>query len=489
MTEEMKTPKTKVISPVEKTEEEVFFSETLPFLRELRTTINPKFSLQILWNYPQLFKRLQARDMNMHPQPPGSRGPAISIGSGPSLDCAIPLLNDAREAHGAWRCNTCGQRWTAKQAIKRYGGKAQDHKHKLKCRQEDCKGLLLWQRMPIFCTASQVWTLYHQGITPDYVTQHDPWMRDCPICKAPDQGQTFFTDAGDCTCAHGHKIEGEQREDILRRTNVHRWCPDIDTTFLYHPGVSVEALRWAPAERGQIYFTNFNPNIGPVDTRAIVRGQQLGIAIEELKAKDIILDKDWTAFCDTTMNLPGLYEPQDIPMYLSVMYYGQGNPLLKHPLRVAAPYAPSTTFQNAINAHMLGYNPIYFVGYDLCNWKHMGYHRRYFYDGTSVDKASPEDPSVMKKMGATGFSVDYVKIGEKYALASYASKEYMGQFAIPDWELVEVVAENTPGNLEWFPRIGWPEFVNGGTRDVPQKQTAAKITQMIADRKMERVQV
>jgi hypothetical protein len=490
VSDEMKMPKMHVDGFVEKSEEEVFFKETLPFLQELRKQVNPMFSLHMLWNYPLLFERLQLGDMNMHPITQ-QRGPAISIGSGPSLDCAIPHLNTIRETHGAWQCDTCGRRWTQQQAEKRYGKKAKDHHGLLKCKQPDCKekpSMLEWSRAPIFCTASQVWTLYHQGITPDYVTQHDPWPRQCPICKAPDQALTQFDDAGNCTCSLGHQITGETRKKIIGTTNLHRWCPDIDTQFLHHPGVLNEALRWKAAERAQIYFTNFNPNIGPVDTRAIVRGQQLGLAIEELKGKSHITEKEWTAFCYTTMNLPGLYEPQDIPMYLSVMFYGQGNPQLRNPLRVAAPYAPSTTFQNAILAHMLGYGPIYFIGYDLCNWKGISYHRKFLWDGTEHPPGVISEET-KEKIGKSGYSVDYVKIGEKYALASYASKEYMGQFAIPGWRLVEVVADHTPGNLEFYPRIGLDEFTAGGTRNVPQKQTAAKITQEITNRNMERVRL
>ena len=486
----METAKVRPDGPIQKTESEVFFGETLPFLQSLRTQVNPMFNLHMVWNYPLLFERLQQRNMTLQVNNGPSKGPAISIGSGPSLDYAIPLLNKTREAHGTWRCPVCGNRYTEKQAVKRYGRKATDHTAVLKCRQKECKNsaVMNWERMPIFCTASQVWTLHHQGITPDYVTQHDPWPRPCPVCKPPDKALTFFDNDGVCTCGLGHTLHGEHRDWVIRHSNLHRWCPDIDTTFLHHPGIPLESLRWKPAEHGEIYFTNFNPNIGPVDTRAIVRGQQLGMAIEDLKRMDKIKDKDWAEFCNITMNLPGLYEPQDIPLYLSVMYYGSGNPLLRNPVRVAAPYAPSTTFQNALLAHMKGYNPIYFVGYDLCNWRGIPYHVKFNWDGTSRPAGTPPE-EIKAKIGNVGYSVDYVKIGEKYALASYASKEYMGQFAIPGLQLVEVVADSTPGNLEFYPRIDLDEFAVGGVRNVPQKQTAAKIAKLIAERKMDRVKI
>ena len=464
-----------------KSEAEVFFTETKPFIEHLAERINPQFALNMGWAYQYLEPLMNERDFNMEIAEPGTKGPAISIGSGPSLDECIPFLNEVREKHEA----------------------------------------------PIFCTASQVWSLYHQGVTPDYVTQHDPWARQCPMCDPLDKAHLYFDDAGECYCFNGHHVTGDQREQIIRTTNIHRWAPEIGCKVLFQPGVQLENMQWADLQkRGEMYYNNFNPNIGAYTARDVVRGQVFGKAGEEFRGamnetvakivNDVItvlvklytenaneanigkirdvatkllegfrLDKEWEKMITTMLNAPGVHEPQDTPMWISVMMFGEGNPRMKNPVKVAAPFCPSTTFQNAVLAYMKGYNPIYFIGYDLCNWKHRSYHDHYYSDGTHTGPSPTVIPGEDDRVGMNGFGVDYVKIGEKYGLAGYFSKEFQGRYGLPGLQLVEVVADGTPGNLEFYPKIDIERFAAGDIVSVSQEKTAKKIRAIIRKRKMD----
>lgn len=457
-----------------KTEAEVFFTETKPFIEHLAERVNPQFPLNMSWAYPYLEPLMNERPFDMETADPGTKGPAISIGSGPSLDVCMPYLNQIREKHDA----------------------------------------------PIFCTASQVWSLYYQGVTPDYVTQHDPWARGCPICGELDKTHVYFDDAGECYCFKGHHLTGEQRETAIRGTNVHRWAPEIGCKVLFHPGVQLEQMHWPDlAKRGEMYFNNFNPNIGQYPARDIVRGQVFGKSGEEFRVgmnqavadiinkvannmvnmknmdkikgmiqellQDFRLDTEWEKMITTMLNAPGAHEPQDTPMWIAAMLYGEGNPRLKHPVRTAAPFAPSTTFQNAVLAYMKGYNPIYFVGYDLCHWKHMGYHHKFWYDKTEIIPVPHDPPGKDTRVGLNGFQTDYVQIGEKYALAGYFSKEFNGHYGLPGLQLVEVIADGTPGNLEFYPKVDVDRFAEGETKNVAQDVTAKKIQAIIRERKMQ----
>jgi hypothetical protein len=198
------------------------------------------------------------------------------------------------------------------------------------------------------------------------------------------------------------------------------------------------------------------------------------------------LDDAFSEMITSMVQAPGLHEPQDTPMWLSAMLYGVGNPRLTHPVQIAMPFAPSTTFQNAINAYCKGYNPIYFIGYDLCAWKNKGYHRRYNYDGTKGAEAIPIVLNENDRVALNGFRTDYVQIGEKYALAGYFSNKYHGMYGFPGIQIVEVIVDGVAGNLEFFPRIDVERFAEGETRDVPQEKTASKIRGIIKARKTQK---
>lgn len=422
-----------------KTEAEVFFQETQPFVNKLAETVNPQFCLNMGWNYEYLEGLLNKRDYNMGIADPNTKGPAIVIGSGPSLDECMPYLNKARETHDA----------------------------------------------PIFCTASQVWSLYYQGVTPSYVIQHDPWSRPCPVCNDVPAAPIDFKDNGECYCTRGHKIEGEMREDLLRQMNIHPWAPDIGCKVIAHPGTQPTHLHWKPfQERGEMYFNNFNPNIGPYTVRDLVRGQAFGFAGEKYRNLENKTEEAWAEMVTAFIQAPGKHEPQDTPMWMSVILFGEGNPRLKMPVRIAAPYCPSSTFQGAVLAYMKGYNPIYFVGYDLCHWKNKSYHHKFMYDGT--DRVCPPGipPGQEERKSLAGFQTDYVQVGEKYSLAGYVSKQFQGMYALPGIQIVEVIADGIPGNLEFYPRIDIERFAEGETKNVSQDKTAKKIQAIVRERKM-----
>jgi len=423
-----------------KTETEVFFKETKPFIDSLCEVVNPQYCLNMTWNYQHIMDMQAKRDINMTVAEPGSKGPAIVIGSGPSLDAAMPYLNKARKKHKA----------------------------------------------PIFATASQVWSLYYMGVTPDYVTQHDPWSRNCPLCGTVELSHIHFEPDGEIYCAEDHHItDPDMILDLKQRTHISRYAPEIGCKVMFQPGVQLEPLRWKDVEeRGEMYFCNLNPNIGPVDTRSLLRGQVYARAVGEfrrLPVKAQQSDEAWKALLLKLINAPGFHEPQDIPMWLSVILFGEGNARVRNPVHIAAPYAPSTTFQNAVNAYMKGYNPIYFVGYDLCNWKHIPRHRQFYYDGSEAAK-STANPNPAALSDFNGYPIDYVKIGEKYALAGYVSKQVNGHYSLPGIEIVECIAEGTPGNLEFYPRIDIERFAKGDTVNVKQTKTGPRINAILKER-------
>lgn len=420
-----------------KTEHQVFSDEVRPFLGELRTKINPIFVLHLLWNYAYLSALVNERDRNLSTAPPNTRGPAIVTASGPSLDAVIPYLNKIRA------------------------------KHKAK----------------IFCGQTQLWALHYQGVRPDYVLQQDPWPRRCIACKT---GHVYFDDKGSCWCRScGYLHSDEERSDIIRRTTIHRWAPEVDATVLAHPAVQRETLQWASFKRsGKLFILDFNPRIGPFETRKILRGQHIGRAMEEFLAhlQDAELDDHVKALVTALVDTPSVYERQDIPADVAVHYYGGINPGIRYPLKTLIPYGPSTPIQAAIAAYVMGHGPIYFAGYDLCEWQHRVRAQAWYYDGT-CDAPILSKPNPERLGEAAPFAVDYIKVGEKWALAHYASKIYHGHYAFPGMRLVEIVAENTPGNLEVFPRIRVEQLAKGHVKEVEQEKTAHQIRAILTERK------
>jgi hypothetical protein len=83
-----------------------------------------------------------------------------------------------------------------------------------------------------------------------------------------------------------------------------------------------------------------------------------------------------------------------------------------------------------------------------------------------------------------GWWIDPTQAGEKGVLMAYLSKKMLGKFVMPGFRCVEIVVDGKPGNLELIPRIGVKELAKGGKRDIPQKQTAAKIREAMKEREI-----
>lgn len=300
-------------------------------------------------------------------------GPAIVLGSGASLDCAIPLLNKARKKHKA----------------------------------------------RIFCTPSQMWALLYQGVTPDYVVAHDPYIV-------------------------GGKYLSEQAW-------ADAW-PNIDhdalasIRIITNPAIFRGALTWPTfAETGQMYVLRVaNERFWEHPEQVSVTGYE-GIEQSALSGYS------------------------EINNYRIPEAFG-----LRHYVIIG----PSSTIMSAMLAAYLGHPQIYYVGYDLCHWKGLMRHHTYFPDGT--ESTVPQVPHD-NELGRCEFAG--TKDGEKFttqtdmALGKRTTLEYLALFAGTDHEcdMVEVVAEETPGELELIPRIGLDEFARGGTRKVAISQTRARI--------------
>ena len=188
-----------------------------------------------------------------------------------------------------------------------------------------------------------------------------------------------------------------------------------------------------------------------------------------------------TALANELFLSPGRYERQDIVMDLAAVIYGEGNPLITYPIRRASEISPSTPQACALLAYLEGHDPIYFAGYDMCQWQNKRRAKAYFHDGSSQEYLNPSD-GVGAIRGESGFWVDSVQLGEKNILMSYLGKRYRDKPVLPGFRCVEIVCEGVRGNLELLPRIGLEEFVAGGTRDFDEKQQAAKISEVMSKR-------
>jgi len=149
---------------------------------------------------------------------------------------------------------------------------------------------------------------------------------------------------------------------------------------------------------------------------------------------------------------------------------------------VAPPIGPSTPQQAAYLAWKMGYNPIYFVGYDGCQWRDLSRSSGYDHLGNRTDYP-PRPRTADSRIGSSGFQVDTHQLGEKELMLSYLGKKVNDGWLCPGLVCVEVVCLDTPGILELLPRIGLDEFANGGNRNsVKPEQVAAKIRETMADR-------
>ena len=419
-----------------KTEEELFQTEVMPGLVSARKNASPIYTLHHAWNYPLVTGLMAERDMNIEHNPPGSKGPALVTASGPSLDYVIPYMNKIRKSHG---------------------------------------GLKIW------AGNTQLWALYYKGVVPDYVVKHDPWPRRCPECN----GFGHYNEGtGDYECLADPAHLGFDRLDIQRRTQLHRDAPEVDTIPVMHPGVHRENFMWKTMQKqGQLFLTDTNPSIKidekrSIGTRELARGNSLERLFAEYVASDppSIKGEAGRQALGELMNqaclMPDIFAPQDMIEHVSRYLYGEVNPVLKYPITNHVAYSPSTAMMSAMLAYYHGHDPIYFAGYDLGHWNNLGRHNEFYHDGTDRPATVSNGKGAKSNMG---WIIDATQAGEKYTLLAYLSKRFAENFVRPGFRCVEIVVDGKPGNLELIPRIGVKELAKGGSRDIPQKETAAKI--------------
>jgi len=438
-------------------------------MRELFDLIKSSFSGLLPFNMTRNFDYLhdallQKRDCNLPPKLESPR-PAFVIGSGPSLDEAMPLIERA---------------------------KAKQH-------------------ADIFCGPTQVWALVHSGITPEYLVYHDQNYRRClePGCVGDDQGRASLVYArpdGQFECMLNHHVQSPENEaELYKGIYLHRQAPDIEgCTMLAHPGIMAEALRWpAFVERGRLFLLETNPIINGVLSRDYAKQQHLSKTLSALYgnvvdiAKARKLTNEWfhgelEKVADAIMHGPNTYERQDIIIDLGGSVYGPGNPYNRYPLSSTAMIAGSTPMQAAFLAWKMGYDPVYLIGWDGCEWKGRRRHNAHYHDGSSTDMSveGAKQAAVSAQLGpesglgSSGFKVNQTRLGEKYTFLSYLSKQVGGQYLMPGLRCYEVVVDETPGNLELLPRIGMKQLSKGKTRAlVTQNQMAGKIRGVLQERR------
>lgn len=427
-----------------------YYTRRGPLFLDLKNTFSPILPMNMASNYHYLHDAiLSKRDANIAKLK--KKRPAIVIASGPSLDVAIPYLAEARQKHKAH----------------------------------------------IFCGPTQMWALHHRGVTPDYVVQHDQNYRRCPECGS------FINvlEDGTLECmTSGHVITGDEREELIRKFYISRWAPEMPgATMIAQPGVFTEFLRWPQfVEDGKLILVETNPVCNGMFSRDWTKADYiqsiLNVAANNIMqfVSDYAQKKTQQPFREYLVEElgkagaelfkgPGSYERQDIIIDLAACLFGPGNPYNKYPVREATMIAPSTAQQAAFIAWKMGYDPIYFVGYDMCFWKGLNRHNTVYHDGTVVE-VPPYTPNENARIGSSGFYSDVVQFGEKELLVSYLSKTVNGAFLMPGLRCVEVVADDTPGNLELIPRVDLKKWVAGKR----VKYDEVKLAQSIMNTMMQR---
>lgn len=412
-------------------DKEVFDKEVLPMLDEARAKASPIYVLHHVWNYAHLLSWLNTADRNIEHGEPGSKGPAIVTASGPSLDECIPHLNEARESIGA----------------------------------------------KIWCGNTQLWALYYGGVTADYVVKHDPFPIACPEC-----GVLTYVDGDKSFCHNGHE---QDMIAVNKRVQLNRNAPDIDVIPIAHPGVQKEYFNWAPFQkRGKLFIASTNPPVqtpeGYQGLRQHARKEVIDRGFDEYinsgaKTREDALGK-MQELMNAMYNLPDIFAAQDMIEATAEIIYGKTNQAIRNPITHHVPYGPTTAIMTAVLAYYYGHDPIYFAGYDLGHWNGIARHKEYYHDGTFTEQVPSSETC------EEGWYAEHPQVGEKYVLLSYLAKQIYGQYVMPGFRCVEIVAKGKPGNLELLPRIGIKELAAGGTRNIKQSITAAKIRDRVKGR-------
>lgn len=130
------------------------------------------------------------------------------------------------------------------------------------------------------------------------------------------------------------------------------------------------------------------------------------------------------------------------------------NPHLKYPISISLYVGPDTALQAGLIATAMGYSPILYVGYDLCFWKDRARCRTILPDGT-VRPMSDWLTTEYKQAGRSecGFYATKQMGGYKMMALIYQVKINM--------DGMEVVCENTPGNLGHYQRVYLEDLLSG----------------------------
>lgn len=249
----------------------------------------------------------------------------------------------------------------------------------------------------LFSAPSQVWGLVEAGVIPDYVVGNDMWPgtgRYCP--RVPDW------------------------KKIAKRI-----------VPIAHPGVWPEFLHWPGFDdRGLLYSIRHAEGSGKPK------------APEEMSEDEKNMQK-WVF-----MGMPECYFPNALTM-ASILLYAN-NPDLKYPIKNLLYLAPDTTLQCAMVAVMMGYDPLYLVGYDLCFWNGLTRARTINGDGSAYDG---DVFTGIAQETESGFAAAQSMLYYRTITLLYQAKLRM--------RLVDVVIDKTPGNLQYLPRVDFDDLLQG----------------------------
>jgi hypothetical protein len=286
----------------------------------------------------------------------------------------------------------------------------------------------------------------------------------------PDEGQSPDAGKPAIIIGSGASLDGalEALPELRDRHDARIFCAPSQMWALEHAGVRADYVVVHDPWAGTLDFISGDapaiPGITPISSLTTWPGVLDWETFDQAgKFYQYITTPRWA---DSNKPVFKLDETQVIEI-VPAWVYGSNNDEINHPITNALPYAPNTTFQAIALANFLGHAPIYLVGVDLCYWQGIPRHVTYMADGRTrpmiINSAITDETP--RAIGSSGFRVIPELVSHKRTLMLYS--------ALFSMQLVEVVVDDTPGNLEVFPRIGLEEFANGGSRNISVQQTAA----------------
>jgi hypothetical protein len=244
------------------------------------------------------------------------------------------------------------------------------------------------------CGPTQLWNLERNGIRPDYVVSVDP---------RPDTGRYLNT----------RKMKGYK--------------------IVTHPHASPGTYKYADPHKLRVFLP-----------KVVSPGYQHGVS--EMRMQDFI-------------NKFEIREDETVGIYLKDSWlvlvhelteatFGVVNHQLKYPIKIRLHAGGCSPVQAAIAAFVMGCDPIYYMGLDLCYWRNLGRSTTLLPSGREFkgyEKRDLSGAAPTKYDSACGWHTTEEMLFYKFAALQISHIEGM--------HAAEIVVDREPGNLQHLPRV------------------------------------